>query len=238
LPALEDRFGLAPGPKATVAQRRAAVVAKEPRSRGAVTEHIVARLSDALGFAFVAYRPLAQSEANTWPPSPHLGPGVFARVGAPLFALRITEPINTGTVTVNYEPVDANASIPRPQVNSKWTINPGMPGMSQRVTITGSTDTTVTFVSSMAHDEDAEMVSFAPVWGSTKRHSFIVVATDADALDTEVRRKVHDVMSRYSRTVSTWSIVSKTTATHTGGFTLDGTPLGTRPLLSYPIVSP
>jgi hypothetical protein len=64
-----------------------------------------------------------------------------------------------------------------------------------------------------------------PYWSSTKRHSLIVVTpTAAASLDT--RRKIHALMKRIAREVSTWEIVAESTPGHTGAFVIGTSTLG------------
>jgi hypothetical protein len=64
-----------------------------------------------------------------------------------------------------------------------------------------------------------------PYWSSTKRHSLIVL-TAAAAASLDVRRKVHALMKRIAREVSTWEIVVESTPGHTGAFIIGTSTLG------------
>lgn len=241
LPALEDRLGLVPGPTATIPQRRVAVVARTKRSRGARRESIEDALRTALGSRFVAYRPIAASESTKWPASPGTGPGVFRRLGTPLQAIRILEPVTTGAVTVGYENIDTSAQEIRIEVGNVLCLDPSNLGLAERITITGSTGSgstrEISFTATKAHDDGCGAVNQAPVWWSNKRHSWIIVDTAANAVDPEVRRIVAEVMGRLARGVSLWSVAAKS-GTSIGGFQLDVTPLGSGPLSVFPILSP
>ena len=241
LPALEDKLGVTPGPTATISQRRAALVARTKLGRGARRESVEDALHTALGSRFVAYRPIAVSESTKWPAAPGTGPGVFRRLGTPLQAIRILEPVTTGATTVAYENIDTSAQEIRIEVGNVLCLDPSNLGLAERITITGSTGSGATreisFTAAKAHDEGCGAVNQAPVWWSNKRHSWIIVDTLANAADPEVRRIVAEVMGRLARGVSLWSVAAKSGA-NIGGFQLDVTPLGTGPMSSFPILSP
>src|SRR5262249_11391681 len=58
----------------------------------------------------------------------------------------------------------------------------------------------------LAHDDGVFVTTMPyPLWASTKRHALIVL-TSAAAADPEKRRRVHNLMRKIARGVSTWSI--------------------------------
>lgn len=241
LPSLESKFGVVPGPAATITQRRAVITERTKLPHGARRESVDDALRTALGSRFVAYRPIAISESTKWPASPGVGPGVFKRRGTPFQAVRFLEPVNSGATTVAYENLDTNAPEVRLEVGTVLCLDIANLGLCEKVTVTASTGTgatrEVSFTASVGHDDAATGVNQAPVWWSTKRHAWIIVDTVASAVDPAVRRAVADTMGRLARGVSTWAIATKVGA-NIGGFQLDTTQLGAGPLSSYPVLSP
>jgi hypothetical protein len=102
LPIFESELRIAPKPTASIDARRAAVAARRLRSRGSRREAIYDGLTQILGSALLAVRPIAPVEATLWPSLPANGPGVFARASQPAKLVRLLDPVvHTGLITAD-----------------------------------------------------------------------------------------------------------------------------------------
>lgn len=105
LPIFEADLRIAPKPTASIDARRSAVAARRVVSRGSRREAIYDGLTQILGSALLAVRPIARSEATLWPTTPlnaSRGPGVFARPSQPAKLVRLLDPVaQTGFVTAD-----------------------------------------------------------------------------------------------------------------------------------------
>jgi len=68
-----------------------------------------------------------------------------------------------------------------------------------------------------------------PYWTSSKRHSLVVLTASA-AADPEKRRKVHELMGRLARGVSTWDIAAESAPGFAGPFRVGEGRLGMTPI--------
>lgn len=87
----ERKFGMTPGPNDTVAQRRAALAAKQKLARGPRYEAIQEALRAIYGDLLVAYHPISIGQATALPPNPAdwLAPGHFPRPDSVAKSIRI-----------------------------------------------------------------------------------------------------------------------------------------------------
>ena len=224
---IEKDFGIIPGESDTIRTRQRAVAARKLISRGSREESIQSALSALLGADFVTYRVLTTGEAVNWPSNPTTGPGVFGRDDIPSKVFYLTSSISiTGTpTTFTYARYGADDGA-RLQGGDIVSVSPENAVIAERVTIASVSGLTATSTFTKAHDaNDTLSTGPVPIWTSTKRHVLVVVAATA-VLDLEKRRKIHDLMGRISRGVTTWSIVKASSAT-TVGPTVCGSYLGT-----------
>lgn len=225
LPALERDYGIVPLDGQTFPERRAAVAARQEVVFGASQGVIVGKLTELLGADFVAYsRVSAPGKFPPDPPgTPTLGSVVaFDRPGAQIKVVRITDALSVlGSRTVNYQSLGGTSPL---AIGDVLTVEPDPRGNVEAVTVTavGVGTFTATFLHS--HSAGTTAVHPCPLWISEQRTSIIRVSLAASQ-DAVKRQRIHDLMGRYARGVSTWYIVADT-----GGgplvFTSDDATLG------------
>jgi hypothetical protein len=231
LPALEESYGLVVSETATLADRRAALAVAERIGAGGNVANLTQALADLLGSAFVQLRIPTYAESSVYPASPGNGPGLF---GAPSMARvmgKTTTALSTGLDgttphVIGYTDISGSApsSLERVQKGMSLVVEPEHPDLAERVnvttaTVTGSATFTATFTK--PHPAGVEFVAMPwPYWFSTKHHYLVEVTTSA-AQDPESRRKIHDLMRRMVRGVSTWAICGSA-----GPFTIGSSTLG------------
>ncbi len=231
----EHEYGMAPGPTATMSQRRGALAAAKKLPGGAARHNVANALTALLGADFKAYRTMKPSEVVANPASASDSPNAFKLPSVPAKLVKLTVDVCVGLgapQAVSYEKVSlpshpALATAARYlQVGDVLVIDAGMPGLEERVTVTAATQSTFTATFTLPHGIGAVCTTQPwPRWTSTQRFSLVVVSASA-AVDPEKRRAVDDLMHRMARGVSTWAIVAETTAGHTGPFTIGSSPIG------------
>lgn len=209
----EAEYGVVPSPADTVSQRRGVLAARKLLPIEPTQTNIEIALASAVGDAFVEFRTTATDDATMWPTTADDPALLFAAAATPRKLVQITDAVVPGSQTVTYADVPVPMS-PQPApptdvlVGDVLLVDPANPGRSERVTVTAAGVGTFTATFTSAHDDDALATTASfPQWQSTKRHA-LVVLTPAGAADPETRRKVHDVMVRAARGVSTWAITS------------------------------
>lgn len=220
LPAVEPEYKLAPGPRDTLADRRAALAVRMRLPEGAALANVEAALSTMLGADFVALvldtapvvYPADPTTRGNWPET-WLERGVY----------RLTTPaIDAVPEWVGYEVVAPTA---RPLIVGDIVVaTPDNPSIAERLEVQAVSGSTIRLSHSRPHGVGAYLVTGGvPNWSSSRRHCIVRVSAAA-ALDAESRRKIHDLMSRVARVVSTWEISSAT-----GPFLLSSSPLSATP---------
>lgn len=231
LPTTERDFGVVPGETDTIAQRQRVVAARNLISRGPRAESIENALRTLLGDVYVGYRVTSNTEKTVVPADPTNGPGVFARDSIPskVFCLTSTASMPGVEVPFTYARLGDDDGV-RLVAGDIACVEPEHSTQTEKVTILSVSELTATAVFTKGHGVGASVIAGpVPIWRSTKRHVFVVV-TSLAAIDPETRRKVHDLMRRISRAVTTWSIIQASSSTTIGPFTLELSPLDTVPL--------
>lgn len=221
LPAVEPEYRLAPLTTDTVADRRAALAVRMRLPEGAALANVEAALSTALGADFVAL--ILDSSPVTYPADPSTQ-GHWPETWSERGVYRLTEPaINIGV----YEWVGYEIMAPTTRAliaGDVVVVTPNSPSLAERVTIVAANGSSIRFSHAIAHASGDYLVTGGlPNWSSSRRHCIVRVSAAA-AIDPESRRKVHDIMSRVARVVSTWEISSAT-----GPFLLSSSPLTATP---------
>lgn len=228
LPQLEQEYELSPGPDDTVQQRRAALAARMLLPGGANYANVTTALSTLLGADFVAYRLTPSAEAVNFPSSGGASPGNFRVPQTVIKNYTLLSGVSfVGTpVGVNYQPFDATVPT-QPILNGDvLVVDPNINGITESVTVTSATPFSFTATFANPHDPGVMATTQPyPFWESTKRYAMIVVSAAA-AANQEARRKIHDLMGRIARGVSTWSIVPVGAGGHVAQFTIDDPVLG------------
>lgn len=231
---LEEEHGLTPNARDTEAERMGALAARMKLPSGASQTNISNALKDLLGSDFVSYRPTPISEMIAYPTSINDQPmnlqlptvvrkrlklltAITIGLGAPQ-QVQYTETLKNGTDTSLLAAVgDVIVVEAAGATEERVTV-------SAISTVLGNHYLTATF--NQPHAANAIAVTQPyPMWSSTKRYS-LVVLTAAAAADAEKREKVHDLMGRIARGVSTWAIAGASSSTTTGPFTVGGGMLG------------
>jgi hypothetical protein len=244
LPALERDYDVVPGEQETVAERQRVLTARRAISQGSRESAIESALRALLGSAFIAYRVTRPSEIATWPASPESGPGVFGRDDLPAKVARLTTSITATSSFVfesefRYVAISTfEAGVAEPfAVGDVVTVEAERVGLTERVVIADvSPDGLIAKADfTKAHAAGATLTTGpVPMWTSNQRHVLVVVS-DAAATDTETRRRIHDLLRRAVRGVTTWSIVKASTGATVGPFRIGTSGLGTTPLGALPI---
>lgn len=223
---LEREHGIAPRDGATMAERTAELEARRLLPGGASQANVEQALAALLGDDFVAYRPTPVDEMVLYPAEIGLSPMNLAPPEVVRKRLAIATPISTGLGApqqVAYLETQTETEDEQllAQVGDVLVVGPGT-ATEERVTVEAVSDTvdghlfTATF--ELPHPPGTVAITAPyPMWSSTKRHSLVVVS-EAAALDAEKRRRVHDLMRRIARAVSTWDIAGESTPGQTGPF--------------------
>jgi hypothetical protein len=252
LPAMEDEYGLVPGPRDSIAQRQAAFAAAKLLPGGASRVNVENALRTLLGDAFVAYRTTKSSEIVNYPTNCGDSPMNLQLPSVPRRLIRIKSSVSTGAQVVSYDALDDTTSIivvPTQDggrkvhsqtllVGDVLVVQPETLGQAERVTVTAvGVDTAGsspgqfahrTFTATFAKSHDVDCVATTqpfPWWTSTQRQSLIVLTTEA-ATDPETRRKVNELMHRIARDVSTWAITDGSPTVTNGPFKVGVGKLG------------
>lgn len=241
----EKEYGVTPGPRETVDERRDAVAAAFLLPRGAAKTEVENALLTLLGDRFVAYRPTPTSEAAQWPTALGDQPQNLQLPSVPRKLIRLTEDVLSGLGApqfVRYERFvpDANPSAPLHSllIGDVLVIDGGDLDRVETVTVTDlSFDEPIfegpiyaTFQATFNNPHNAGVPGTTapwPLWVSTKRHNLIVLTEEA-ALDPDARRKVNEQLRKQLRGVSTWQITAESSpgSMMLGPFTVGGGKLG------------
>ena len=225
----EAEYGIIPGPNDTIAERHAVLAARMLAPVAGTYGNIVAALTALLGDDFIEYRPTDKADAVMWPTTCGAQPMNLQLETVPRHLLELIDPPTIGLggpCEVEYrlldpEPLfDATTSrFSSPvEVGEVLVLEPANLTLSERVTVTAvrRTDPENPFLTQFFftaiitkphHPGDLATSMPWPLWVSDQANSLIIV-TEAAALDPEKRRKVHDLMGRMAKGVSTWSITA------------------------------
>lgn len=220
LPAVEPEYRLAPLARDTLADRRAALAVRMRLPEGAALANVEAALATALGSDFVAL--VLDSAPVVYPAAPATY-GNWPETWSERGVYRLTSPaIDAVPEWVGYEVVAPTA---RPLIKGDIVVaTPDNQAIAERLEIQGVNGSLIRLSHSRPHAIGAYLVTGGlPNWSSSRRHCIVRVSAAA-ALDAESRRKVHDLMSRVARVVSTWEISSAT-----GPFLLSSSPMDATP---------
>lgn len=236
LPVREREYGLAPGPNDTIGQRRRAVAARKLLPLGCSRTNVENALRTLLGSDFVAYRPTTVDEMVSWPAAlgaveMNLQPPSVRRKLVTLSAsvASLGVPLTVPYALLAGPPPPPPVDLPGPaglSVGDVLTVDPGRLGLEEAVAVTAVGGGTLTATFTKAHDSGAIGTTMPfPNWQSSKRHSLIVISAAA-AIDPEKRRKIHELMQRIARGVSTWSITDNSGPFLVGVSRIGVTPFG------------
>lgn len=239
LSALEEEFGLRPGPEDSLRTRRAALLAAMRAALGSRRVVLEQNLADLLGSDYIGLHVHGTSDVVLWPAALDDDPMLLAAPNIQRKLARLPVAISTGLGApqwVAYEPIDP---LPENVGDGIYlagdTIVVGVEnlGLAETVAIMavdnasgGNSYPTMQVNLSNAHDPGAICTAMPfPAWGSSQRHIYVVVSEDA-ALGAETRRKIHELMARAVTGVTTWSISPVNGAGGAGPLTCDNHVLG------------
>ncbi len=246
IPVLEDQYGITPSADWTLADRRAEIARRKERHGVWTPQAIEAALYDALGADFIAYRPLEYSEAAIWPTNCGDSPMVLVQPKTPRKTIELLTPISVGlgapqsvSVSVLTSPSDpTSTAASSPQAGDIFVFDAGNSAIAEAVVVESYISvgliSTLTATFEKPHDAGTKgYTNSFPWWTSTKRHSLVVLTSEA-AQDANKRRRVDGIMRRAARGVSTWDIVGGS-ASATDRFLLDEPSLDFTTLASVTI---
>ncbi|WP_394847410.1 hypothetical protein LZC95_08085 [Pendulispora brunnea] len=238
IPNLERDYDVRPAPSDDLYARRMRLAALQHLPRGGSYLNIRAALNDLLAEDFVAY--VVNSGGQTIPDAASVGSVAnFQPEGVPPKFLRLLEPITDLNVPlrVAYEPMDAFAGDAVLTTGDAVVVSAEGTSQAERVVVSDPQviDGERTFVGTFrtAHDVGSIVTTMDfPSWSGVQRTATIVLRAAA-AIDSEKRRRVHELLRRMARAVSTWAIVAPSATAPTnvtiGPFRLPAL-LGTTPL--------
>jgi len=220
---LEKDYQVTPGPSDTLKQRRdflsAIIMVSKGNSQGVVER----ALRTVLGTDFISYTHL---DTVPWPVNPNTT-SVFGEPGKHMkqFTLDVCIATTDASIQVPYTLVGDSEP---PIAGEMYTIDPDPRKTIEVITIESADSSYFTATFKRSHEPKTVAITPYPFWSSERRYSTVVVSLAASQ-DPEKRRKVNELMSKISRGVSQWAIVSDQ-----GSFVLDSSTSG---LLSGTVLS-
>lgn len=216
----EREYGIVPPDGDTVAERRGVIAARTRLPIEPTPSNLINALRDVLGAEFIEVRTVAEADAVKWPTSVTATQLHFADSATPIKVVRLTDAVMSGTHSVPYADVPLPLS-PQPAApvdvlaGDVFLVDAGQFDRAETVTVAAAGTGTFTATFSSAHDAGCiATTSSFPQWQSTKR-TVLCVVTSRAAADPVARGKVHDILRRMLRIVTTWAI------TPGGPFVLD-----------------
>lgn len=208
LPLLESEFQVLPGPQDSIPDRRAVLAARALLPLGATFINITNALTALLGTGFKYYRVTTAAEAVNYPTNGGDQPGNFTLPSTVIKNYRLTYGVSIGLGSPQTVIYLATALGTPPLLNGdKLVIEPEIFGQTESVEVSSTTATTFVATFDKSHEPNCYVTTTPyPFWISTQRKAFIIV-TRAVAEDAEKRRRIHELMNRMARGVSTWDIL-------------------------------
>lgn len=239
---LEEESGLYPAVGDTIAERRAALLARGMAAQGSRRPVFEQALRDLLGDDYIGFHVAdPASEVSIWPSNLGDSPQLLALPDQPNVLVSLPYAISTGLGSPQYvtyvpiEPVATDSASHTLLVGDKVVVQPENLGLAETVTVTGTmlageNDGPLLFQATFNHAHEPGSLAVCmpfPAWGSSQRHLWIVL-TETAALDAETRRKVHELCARMVTGVTTWSICPQNPDSFgsAGPWTLDDAVLG------------
>jgi len=239
LPDREFEYGVVPPAGTTPQQRKLALAARYLLPGGATRNNVENALRTLLGDVFVAYRTITAAERVKFPVNIGDSPMNLKGPFIPRKLIRLTSAISKALGTTqgaSYTCITPEATEADPlilRVGDVLTVEPEVKGRTEVVTVVSTLDgpisTSFQAVFNKAHEANAWATTAPhPLWISTQR-TCLVVLTEPEAYDPEIRRMTHDLLQRILRGISTWSIVGETAANQAGPFILNESPMNATP---------
>lgn len=243
MPTREREWGIIPAADASMQARREEYARRFRAIQSTNLVSVEAALSELLGDDFVAYRTTPTAEIVGLSQADGLdinyqAPGVERK------AIIIDDAISFIGVPTQFDFTDvANVSDPLRGgsivAGDVLMVEPGRLGLSERVVVTSITThepKKITATFQRPHSAGVYAVTHPyPGESTTKRHSIVVLADSAAALDPETRRAIDQLLRLYTRSVSTWSIAAAD-GSDILQFQIGSPSLGISTIESFPIV--
>lgn len=192
---------------ATLAERRAALKTAIEAHYGAITSVIFDGLEEICGDLFYYWRPMDFDEVSL-DAVPPLDPYTKPIRIISLQGLTGHGIIWPGAQTVTYSRLldDGNGI----SQGETLTVDPHNPGLTERVTVTAATATTITATFTKVHEINTKATTGPyPLWRSNKCHSMIVV--NDSVLDNQTQiNAIHAFMRKCMPASNTWAICQST----------------------------
>lgn len=228
----EREYGLVPTPGESLEARRGAVAARMLLPLGARRSAMEEALGALLGDAFIGLRTTKASEIVNTPSALGDQPMNLQLPSVPRKLIRLTTGVSTGlgapqaTVYTAVLPTDAVLL-----VGDRVVVEPEIDGRTETVAVVAVSSGTFTAVFTNAHEPGCLGTTMPfPAWSGTQR-AMLVFVEDATAVDPVVRARIHDLMGRIARGVSTWGVVQGSGGT-AGPFVLNQSPLNATPFIA------
>lgn len=256
-PIREAEHGIVPPAGADYASRRRALIEAAKIPSGGHRFEIETALRSLLGSGFVFYRTIKNSERVLYPAWMGDSPMNLKLPGVPRTLIKVTHTRGTngllpGISTINtsievlYTPViPVSSEVPLFQGGEQLVVEPEISARCERVTVTdGGVDSTygpwLRAVFTHAHEPNAHATTSPfPFWVSNQRYALIVVKPEVASNPVLVSR-IHALMRKLARAVSTWAVVESTGLNTAGPFKIGESPLGYTPLgtITFPAPAP
>jgi hypothetical protein len=229
LPKLERDLGLAPGPTASLAERRQLAAFRRRQPRPPTRYEVESSLRGLLGDDFLALVPTGVDDAAVYPADVGTSPANLVSPRVARRYIRLLEPVAfvSTPVQVAYEHlIPTGTPADAVQKGERLVVEPEVQGITERVTVTAVDDELQILLATFTRPHTAGCLATTmpfPTQQSTKRRS-LVVLTPAAAVDPERRRVVNEYMARVCRATSCWDIAQGSGGT-TGAFTVGVSPI-------------
>lgn len=226
LPELERRYGVTPGPKATLPERRAAVAARMAIAKGPIYGNVVEVLQKLLGSDFVQYLKTEKADFVDLEPAGVEDRANFVKPGTPAKVYKLLQPaMPTGSAElVRVQQIAGDFTL---QIGDKAVIDGFDENRRERITITDKLDAlgAVYFESVRPHAAGAILTTqYFPIWRTTARVHTVVMSQTA-ATDRVKRRKTDEEMRRLMRGGALWYLTDGN-----GPFKVENGRIGVTPI--------
>lgn len=214
---MESEYGITPSPDDRLLDRQRVLAARKRLGAGNNRAEVQEALKVMLGDAFHNVRTTQPAERQVYPAAlgdqpQNLQPEYVQRKLVTLPGANLSTDLGVAK-TVVYVPVLPLPDADGEQVlvgGDRLVVEPENLDACETVEIldvgTDGSDLTLTAVFSNAHMPGCAAHTFPfPLWVTTQRRILVVLAASA-AADPETRRKVHELLERMLRTVTTWDI--------------------------------
>lgn len=228
---LEKDYEISPKAGATLAERRAELIAAKSVNNGDFVYAIRDALRLLIGAQLLAVVPQRLPDSfgggGRFPDSlsaTTAGPGNFKSLGDSFKSIICNNYVMADTRTVSYTHVYGN---PEPiKVGDVIVIDPDSNGLVEKVVVTAVGDGTFTATFTKAHSTNAKATTAAfPYWITASRFLYVVVA-DSVFASNELMYLLNKFLNRTLCHAARWGIVRSSGTGTTGAFTIGSSIIG------------